>query len=211
MLDLILQSLALKDEQRNGWLLRRVSRPESVADHCWGTALLCLLFAEKAGVNACRAVSMAIVHDLAEAVTGDVPTRVAAMDDPEVIEAKRRRERDGMKALLSDAGAHPESQVRELWEEYEENETETAHFVRDMNLIDMCAQAHRYEESGRYDPSAPNENFPDFAGLDEFFATTRPRLTGAVGRELFDELRERYAAIPSVRERGGPRLEPSEK
>ena len=213
MVELILRSLQLKEEARSGWVLRGVTGPESVADHSWATAYLCLLYAGPAGVDGCRAVSMAVVHDLAEAVTGDVATRVAEMSDPGVIAEKRRRETAGMQDLLTlgdgcavDAGARTDT-VQQLWEEYEESATPVARFVRDMNLIDMCAQALRYEEAARYDPVIPNHHFPDFQGMDEFFATTRPRLATAVGRELFDRLVERYSALPRVRERGGPRLE----
>ena len=153
---------------------------------------------------------------------------ICAQFNPDVIAEKRRRETTGMNELLAlgnvgagdaraagvaaadilavnaGAGTGP---VQQLWEEYEENATPVARFVRDMNLIDMCAQALRYEEAGRYDPVMPNRHFPDFQGMDEFFATTRPRLATAVGRELFDRLVERYSALPRVRERGGPRLE----
>ncbi|MCK4515978.1 MAG: hypothetical protein KAU31_12010, partial [Spirochaetaceae bacterium] len=94
------------------------------------------------------------------------------------------------------------------WDEYEEATTPVARFVRDMNLIDMCAQALVYEGGGRYDPALENANFPEFEGMDEFFATTRPRLSTPVGRRLFDELSARYANLEQVRERGGLRLLP---
>src|SRR5690606_5214441 len=70
----------LKDEARGGWLLRGVRDPESVAAHSWGTALLCLLYADDAGVDRDRAMVMALVHDLAEARTGDVVARADAAD-----------------------------------------------------------------------------------------------------------------------------------
>lgn len=70
----------LKDEPRGGWVLRGVSAPESVADHSWGTAFLCLLYAAEAGVDRDRAVAMALIHDLAEAETGDIVARADAAD-----------------------------------------------------------------------------------------------------------------------------------
>jgi putative hydrolase of HD superfamily len=44
MIDLLLKSYRLKDELRSGWGLRGVRDPESVGDHSWGTALLCMLY-----------------------------------------------------------------------------------------------------------------------------------------------------------------------
>ena len=208
MLDSFIRSLQLKNEVRSGWVLRGVHDPESVADHSWGSAYLCLLYAGEAKVDRARAVEMAVVHDLAEAVTGDVATRVVAMDDQDVVEEKRRRESVAMDDLLDGASGAALGIVRSLWEEYEENLTATARFVRGMNLIDMCAQALVYEDDGRYDAAAENPHFPDFQGMDEFFATTLPRLATDVGRRLFDELRHRYGELESVHGRGGPRMEP---
>jgi putative hydrolase of HD superfamily len=204
MLDVYLRALALKDESRTGWELRGVRAPESVADHSWGTALLCILYAARAGVDGERAVRMAVIHDIAEAVTGDVATRVALMDKPDVIAEKQQRERLAMADLLQDGLPGSSREVQELWEEYEMNSTDVARFVRDMNLIDMCAQALTYERDGRYNPAAPNDHFPEFEGMDEFFATTEPRVATPVGRELFEELVTRYELLSSVRARGGP-------
>lgn len=78
----------LKDVARSGWVLRGIERPESVADHSWGTAYLCLLLAP-AGIDRERSVAMALVHDLAEVETGDIPRRVAREAQPVSPEEKR--------------------------------------------------------------------------------------------------------------------------
>jgi 5'-deoxynucleotidase YfbR-like HD superfamily hydrolase len=208
MLDSFIRALKLKDEIRSGWVLRGVTAPESVADHSWGTAYLCMLYAAEAQVDRARAVEMAVVHDLAEAITGDIATRVVAMSDADVIEAKQRRENAAMDELLVAESTGTAVELRRLWQEYEERTTSIAQFVRDMNMIDMCAQALVYEDGERYDPELENNNFPEFNGLDEFFATTRPRLATPVGRRLFDELGSRYSAIEQVRNRGGLYLKP---
>jgi len=153
-------------------------------------------------------VEMAIVHDLAEAVTGDVATRVTAMSNRTEIEQKRLRETAAMQELLARMDGPVAAGIRDLWNEYESATTPVAQFVRDMNLIDMCAQALVYEEQGRYEPDARNEHFPEFRGMDEFFATTQPRLATDLGRRLFAELSARYGTIPAVRNRGGIRLKP---
>ena len=63
----LLRAYRLKEQVRTGWTLRGVTPAESVADHAWGTALLCLLFADEAGVDRAEATEIALVHDLAEA------------------------------------------------------------------------------------------------------------------------------------------------
>ena len=201
MIEQVIEAYALKDQKRTGWKLRGVHDPESVADHSWGTAYLALVFAEQANVGRARAVEIALVHDLAEALTGDVPTRVAGLNDTRLRDEKREREHEAMKRLTSGYDANAASNARALWAEYEASETAEARFVRDMNMIDMCLQAYIYERDVRYDDTAASEHFPDQDGLDEFFATTRPRLQTEFGRTKFAEVVDLYEKLPRVRER----------
>lgn len=85
LLDRAIEFTELKEVERTGWVLRGVDEPESVADHSWGTAQLCLLFSsyatmdpDLAEIDPHRAVSMALVHDLAEVQVGDIPRRMEA-------------------------------------------------------------------------------------------------------------------------------------
>ena len=78
LLDLLLEAQTLDRVPRMGFLLRGVSRPESVAEHSYHVALLVLLLAPRVPeVDAARAVAMALLHDLAELRIGDLPRTVA--------------------------------------------------------------------------------------------------------------------------------------
>lgn len=195
MIDALIQAYRLKDETRTGWQLRGIRDPESVADHSWGTAYLALVYADNAGVDRARAVEIAIVHDLAEALTGDVATRVTDMNNRLLLDEKRRNEYEAVVRLTARYEPQQADRVRSLWDEYEASESPEALFVRDMNLIDMCIQAFVYEREGRYDRTVPNESFPDFQALDEFFATTRPRITTSFGERLFLDVSRRYETL----------------
>lgn len=61
----LLELLELKDERRTGWVLRNIEAPESVAAHTWGMATLCLLYARQVDVDREKAVTVALIHDLA--------------------------------------------------------------------------------------------------------------------------------------------------
>ncbi|WP_435345211.1 HD domain-containing protein [Haloarchaeobius sp. HRN-SO-5] len=185
----LLRALALKDETRTGWQLRGVADPESVAAHSWGVAYLTLLFADEADVDADRALRMAVVHDVAEAETGDWATRADETADTYDPAEKERAEREAVEDLLVDF-----DEARALWAEYEAGETETARFVKDMDLLDMCLQAVVYEREARYDPGE-SDAFEQYDHLDEFFATTEPRLGTDLGRELFEAARDAYEAV----------------
>lgn len=210
MIDELLSVYRLKDEVRAGWLLRSVSAPESVADHSWGTALLCLLHAHRAGVDADRAVRIALIHDIAEAEVGDIPRRVEERAQPISRAEKTRREEQAM-ARLADG---PLSGAVALWQEYEAGETPEAVFVRDMNLVDMCLQALFYERHERRQGAADHAGAATphagaahagaasvpWPALDEFFETARPRVVTAVARELCAEIEARYRRIRAGRE-----------
>jgi hypothetical protein len=65
----------LKQIQRTGWirmLAEKGVRPESVADHSFGVALLGLFAPLDFDYTKC--VAMGVVHDLAEGFVGDMPT-----------------------------------------------------------------------------------------------------------------------------------------
>jgi putative hydrolases of HD superfamily len=202
--------IRLKEVVRSGWELRGVSQPESVADHSWGTAMLCLLLAPPE-LDRARTVAMALVHDLAEVETGDIPRRVRKDAQPVTPGEKHTRERAAMRRLTrwdadeeSITTVPPVSsaleEVSALWEEYETGSSREACFVRDMNLIDMCLQALVYERDRRYDPDAENGAFPDYRCLDEFFATSRDRIRTELGISLFAAIESRYCGIRDKRE-----------
>ena len=196
MIEALLTIYRLKDIPRAGWLLRGIREPESVADHSWATAFVCYLYAPLAGADPARSMAIALLHDIAESVTGDLPRRVDPAPDAPSAERKAELERAAFETLFP-IGSPRAEEVRALWDEYESDATLDARFARDMNLVDMCLQALLYESEQRYDPVACAQNFPRFNNLDEFFETSRPRMTTEVGRRLFQEIEARYRGLRS--------------
>jgi putative hydrolase of HD superfamily len=156
---------------------------------------------------------MAVVHDLGEAETGDVPTRAdaaaaASLPDPTEQEVA---EREAVTDLTAPLGAA--ERLRADWEAYERRDRPEARVVKDLDVIDMCLQALVYERGNRYDPtdpatddpgtndsaaatprSAEPEAFAEYDALDEFFATATEGVTTETGRAYLDLIRERYVA-----------------
>ncbi|QKY16154.1 HD family hydrolase [Halorubrum sp. CBA1229] len=195
-IDALLDAYALKDERRTGWQLRGVDAPESVAAHAWGVAYLVLTLGDRfrtdlPDVDLDRALRLAVVHDVAEAETGDVATRADSTADPVDPAAKETAEREAMADL---AGPLPD-RVRDAWEAYEVRDSPEAVLVKECDLLDVCLQAVIYERGDRYDPAAGDPDaFREYDDLDEFFATTGPRLRTETGRALFERLHDRYRA-----------------
>ena len=87
----------LKSEVRTGWSIEGVPHPESVADHTWGMTLLLLHAFDRTaehgeeGIDRERTLRIAIVHDLQEAVTGDL----VVGRHPKEMTAEEKRRRGG--------------------------------------------------------------------------------------------------------------------
>jgi len=90
-----------------------------------------------------HAIKLALVHDLAEALVGDITPRDGVSG-----EEKERRERAAMATVrdevLQGEGALGKHLV-DLWEEYEAGETEAARLVKDVDKYEMIVQAYEYE------------------------------------------------------------------
>ncbi|KAG8692052.1 hypothetical protein FRC11_007018 [Ceratobasidium sp. 423] len=106
---------------------------------------------------------MAVVHDLAEAVVGDI----APWEGISKVE-KAQREREGMRSMLSDMlhDSPGANRIKALWEEYEEQATPEAKFVKDLDRLEMALQAAEYERSF---PGEPNK-------LQSFFDSSLPNI-----------------------------------
>jgi putative hydrolase of HD superfamily len=150
----------LKRTRRAGWALRGVPAAESVADHSWRMALLALLLAPRAGpeVEVARCVALALVHDLAEAVVGDItPFDGISAED------KRAREEAAMHHLSALAG---DETLLELWREYDAGESPEARLVKELDRLETVLQAAEYAA----------EPAPGQLPLDEFWGAARERI-----------------------------------
>ncbi|HSU15607.1 HD domain-containing protein [Longimicrobium sp.] len=169
----------LKDTPRAGWALRGISAPESVAEHSFRTALLALVLAPRAAppLDVPRCVAMAVVHDLAESLVGDITPY-----DNVPADEKRRREEAAMLRLAALAG---DDSLAALWREYDAAESPEARFVKELDKLETAFQAAEYEQRGDAPPGA----------LDEFRANADARLTSPVPRALLDALRRESAEV----------------
>ena len=72
-----------KCNTRHSWTSS--GKQESVAEHCWRTAVMALLVADEfSGVDINKVVKMCLIHDFGEAVTGDIPSFLKTDKDEEI-------------------------------------------------------------------------------------------------------------------------------
>jgi putative hydrolase of HD superfamily len=163
----------LKETPRAGWALRGIADPESVAEHSHRAALLALVLAPRAEppLDVARCVAMALVHDLAEALVGDITPFDGVGSDE-----KLRREEEAMQRLAALAG---DEGLLGLWREYAAAATPEARFVKELDRLETVLQASEYGARG----SAGH------GSLDEFWDAAAARLSSAGTRALLDALR----------------------
>ncbi|MCR8547061.1 HD domain-containing protein [Salipiger sp. P9] len=110
-------------------------RPESVAEHSWSLCLLALLTEPESGVDIAQLLRLCIVHDLGEAISGDVP---AIHQSPE--DDKTARERADLATLTEILPDDLRSRLRALWEEYEAGESPEARMAKGLDKLETMMQ-----------------------------------------------------------------------
>lgn len=140
LLDFWLLVGKLKDTPRAGWVLRKVHEPESVAAHMHRMAVMAL--SAPAPLDRERCIKLALVHDIAEAVCGDItPHDNITKEEKHKLEAVSARSccadraEVGLQAAFDDilkpiADTRVAVSIWSLWNEYETASTPEARFVK---------------------------------------------------------------------------------
>jgi len=131
----------LKRTQRTGWVDVGVYQPESVADHTFRTAFLCMLYADIENLDSLKLMRMALIHDLPEAIIGDL------MPSQKTAETKENEE-NAINQILALLPEMQRENYLAVWREYQEEKTREAKAVRQLEKIEMALQAKEYQKSG---------------------------------------------------------------
>lgn len=124
---------ALKDTLRSG----RTSggRPESTAEHSWRLCLMALTLADALpGIDLPHLLGLLVLHDLGEAVHGDIPA-------PEQRGAgKAADERRDLVALLAPLPPATAARLLALWDEYDAAATPEARLAKGLDRLETVLQ-----------------------------------------------------------------------
>ena len=180
LLDLLLELQTLDRVPRMGYALRGVTDVESVTEHSWHVLFLVWTLAQRIPeVDTLRAMELAMVHDLAEVRTGDLPKTVAGFF-PEGAKAAAET------AILHQMFAPLPEHAHQLHAEYAAVETAEAKLVKACDKLQLMIKIFAYERWGAQ-------------GLGEFWsnpANFTDHGFAPVGT-LFDQLKaQRAAALP---------------
>jgi uncharacterized domain HDIG len=149
LISFLAELMRLKSTPRIGWLLRGVRDVESVAAHSFGVAVIAMLLADRARargveVNVERLLRMALLHDLTETRTGDLPSTIKRYFGKASIKAADEAIAIDIFAQLGD---FRESYL-ELWSDYEHRASVESKLVKAADKLDLLVQSREYEKGG---------------------------------------------------------------
>lgn len=149
IISFVCEMMRLKAVPRTGWLLRGIRDVESVADHSFGVALFGMLLADLAQRKGLepdveKILRMALLHDLTEARTGDLPNTIKRYFDRSALHGADQKVADEMLSVLGAIG----EEYLLLWQEYEERVSLESRIVKAADKLDLLLQAREYEKGG---------------------------------------------------------------
>ncbi|KAE8442319.1 hypothetical protein EG329_003452 [Mollisiaceae sp. DMI_Dod_QoI] len=139
----------LKTTKREGWRRFGIAHGESISDHMYRMSLITMFappsLASRVDIQRCT--KMALVHDMAEALVGDI-TPVDGVAKHE----KNRRESTTMDYFVNNLlsrvnGGMTGKEIKAVWQEYEDSETLESKFVHDVDKIELILQMVEYEKA----------------------------------------------------------------
>lgn len=135
--DFMVFSEKLKTELRHSWLSS--GRRESVAEHTWQMAILALLVSPNLenSIDINKALKMVIVHDITECIVGDIPYTT---QNDKVKKLKAIQERNAIDDIQKRLNNQVGDELKELWLEFEEGETQEAKFVKSLDNLEVQIQ-----------------------------------------------------------------------
>lgn len=140
VLDFLRAAERLKSTVRSGYT--STGEPESVAEHTWRLCLMALVlrpaFPE---VDFAKLVKICIIHDLGEAIHGDVPApEQARRAAAGALGGKAEQERRDLLELLGPLPVALRDEIAALWDEYEAAQSPEARIAKGLDKLETIMQ-----------------------------------------------------------------------
>jgi len=175
LITLLSRAGALKEVKRTGWILKGINNAESVADHTWRMGLIIMLLTDKS-LDKQKLLEMNTVHDLGEIGIGDIKWEIAK----KVVGSQETKRKDEMKVMTAIFEKHKNrKKYIKLLEEFNEQKTPEAKFLKQVDKLEMALQALEYEKEGH----SPKK-------LNEFWENAEKHLEGQSLEPIFRELQK---------------------
>lgn len=161
----------LKDTLRSAHTSQ--GKQESVAEHTWRLTLMVLVFADMIGdIDLLRLLKICILHDLGEAVDGDIPAPKQSAQAP-----KSDKERADFLSLMETLPSHIQQEFMELWDDYDNVTSPEAVLAKAFDKLETLIQHNQGKNPADFD-------YEFNLGYGKRWTTSTP-LTAAI-RHLLD-------------------------
>jgi putative hydrolase of HD superfamily len=186
ILEFLRAAEGLKSAHRSAWT--STGERESVAEHTWRLCLMAMvLHPAFPHVDFARLIRICLVHDLGEAIGGDVPAPEQArrlLEDP--ADGKASQERRDLLTLVEPLPAALQAEITALWDEYEAAATPEARLAKALDKLETIVQHNQ----GR---NPPGFDYRFNLGYGRRFTTGHPvldELRAVLDRETEQRARE---------------------
>ena len=121
-----------------------------------------------------RLLKLALLHDLEEAITGDLTPQDKESKGENIVKAQKISARQ---QLLSYFPKENQRAYRELWSELENEKNKEAQLVHELDKLEMALQANEYAKGGI-----------EAMKLKEFYESARAAIQDPKLQQLLDEI-----------------------
>lgn len=171
---------ALKTVARSGWT--STGQAESVAEHTWRLCLMAMLvYGDTPGIDLGRLLRMCLIHDLGEAIGGDVPA--PAQKDGT---SKAGQERADLVQLTAPLPTPLQREILELWDDYEGAASPEAKLAKGLDKLETILQHTQGKNPSDFDYAFNLDYGRQYTAVDPIMAALRIRLDEETSRRARD-------------------------
>ena len=144
-------------------------RQESTPEHTWRLCLMAIVFQDRlAGLDFERLLKICVIHDLGEALHGDVPAvRQTAQDN------KATGERNDLLALMASLPAAVQNELLALWDDYENAASPEARAAKALDKLETIIQHNQGLNPPEFDYAFNLQYGQKHMAADPLFAQLR--------------------------------------
>jgi len=170
----------LKTVTRSGWT--STGKAESVAEHTWRLCLMAMvLYGPAEDIDLARLLKMCLIHDLGEAIGGDVPAPAQVPGSP-----KAGQERADLLSLVEPLPAGGRREILELWDEYEAASSPEAKLAKGLDKLETILQHTQGRNPDDFDYAFNLDYGQRYTAADPVLAALRSRLDEVTAQRARD-------------------------
>ena len=170
----------LKTVTRSGWT--STGEAESVAEHTWRLCLMAMvLYGRAEDIDLARLLKMCLIHDLGEAIGGDVPAPLQVAGSP-----KAGQERADLLSLVEPLPAAVQREILELWDEYEAASSPEAKLAKGLDKLETILQHTQGRNPDDFDYTFNLDYGQGYTAADPVLAALRSRLDEVTAQRARD-------------------------